>query len=359
MTTTVRRRLVAAYPFAVLTAVVGTDVLVGEELTLLAAYSVAPAVAAANERGRRVVWTGAVALSVCLVVAVSAGTAHSFRAWVAYSTIVGVTAAAAYAAVLRHRTERARDEARRALDALAPVVRVARQVVFEPVPASVGPVAVAASCTCAGHTTPIGGDLYGVAAVPGGVRMVIGDVQGKGLEAAGTATRVLGAFREAAPYVESLDRIGERMERALRRGRDSDRFVALVLVEYTEDGVLSVLNFGHLPPLVRAVDGRTAFVEPTVPGLPLGLGDLLGEGPGRSRLRLADGDRVLLYTDGIVEARDRAGRFFPLVDHAHLLDAPLLADALSDLRAAVELHASAPREDDAALVLFGPSARAC
>ncbi|MFJ8039367.1 PP2C family protein-serine/threonine phosphatase [Kitasatospora sp. NPDC096147] len=357
MVRTTRRRLVAAYPFLVLGGVVGADALAGEDFTLLAAYSVAPAMAAANERVRRVVAAGGVALVVCLAVALAAGTAGTFRALVAYATICGVTAAAAYAAVLRHRTELARDEARSALAELAPVVGVARQVVFEPVPASVGPVAVAASCTCAGHAVPIGGDLYGVAAYRGGVRMVIGDVQGKGLPAAGAATRVLGAFREAAPYVESLDQIGVRMERALRRGRDGDRFVTAVLVEYTEDGVLSVLNFGHLPPLVRAVGGGTRYAEPAAPGLPLGLGDLLDEGPGRSRLRLAAGDRVLLYTDGIVEARDGAGRFFPLADHAHLLDAPDYGDALADLRAAVERHTGAPSEDDAALVLFGPAAR--
>ncbi|MEV7287070.1 PP2C family protein-serine/threonine phosphatase [Streptomyces sp. NPDC093252] len=348
------RRLVAVYPYVGLVVVVAVDLGLGPVLNFLAAYSIAPALAAANDRPRRVLWVGAVALGVCLATAGLGGVTGASRSVVAYVTVVSVTLAAAYGAVLRQRLERDRARARRELAELAPVALVARQVAFEPVPTRIGSLELAASYTTAGRVVPMGGDFYGVVTMPTGVRIAVGDVQGKGLEAAWAASRVLAAFREAAPYVESLGRVAERMELALGRDRANERFVTVVLAECGYDGEARILNFGHLPPLLRTADRRTVFIESALPGVPMGLGDLTRDHrPGRRTVHLRQGDRMLLYTDGTVEARDAEGRFFPLADHAHLLDGSHPTAALDGIGRAVAAFSHGAADDDAALVLVG------
>ena len=82
----------------------------------------------------------------------------------------------------------------------------------------------------------IGGDLYEVVASPSGMRLIIGDVQGKGLVAVKTAATVLGAFREVAPEAASLPMIVERLEISLARQLGDEQFVTAILAEVSPDG---------------------------------------------------------------------------------------------------------------------------
>jgi len=77
---------------------------------------------------------------------------------------------------------------------------------------------------------------------------------------------------------------------------------------------------GHPPPLLLR-DGSAAFIEPYA-APPLGLLDLAEGWCRASMIPVGDGDQLLLYTDGVSEARDAAGRFFPL--------AQLTADTVRD-----------------------------
>ncbi|MDI2131029.1 PP2C family protein-serine/threonine phosphatase [Yinghuangia seranimata] len=240
----------------------------------------------------------------------------------------------------------------RTLEDVRSVAEAAQQVLLSPVPRRIGPVRVGVRYRAAAAEARIGGDLYEVILTPHGVRAVVGDVRGKGLGAVQTAAAVLGAFREAAYEEPGLPgvvrRIGASMSRRLEE--NVEEFVTLVLVGFPPQGGVQVVNCGHPAPLLLR-SARAEFMEPPSPVPPLGIVDPdLFEIPVLA-VPVLPGDRVLLYTDGIVEARDRHGVFYPLLDRApDSLDG--VEDTLDRLEADVERHVGQPLEDDAAMVLM-------
>jgi hypothetical protein len=163
----------------------------------------------------------------------------------------------------------------------------------------------------------IGGDLYEVVTTRTGLRLIIGDVQGKGLPAVQTAATVLGAFREAAYDAPSLAVITDRIEASLARQGDREQFVTAILAQLSDDGsAIELLNCGHPAPLLVGSDGAR-FIEPAEPGLPLGLAELAVPDRQAATIEFGAGEAILLYTDGISEARDKHGDFFPLETSGH------------------------------------------
>ncbi|WP_394816228.1 PP2C family protein-serine/threonine phosphatase [Streptomyces mooreae] len=196
---------------------------------------------------------------------------------------------------------------------------VQRAVLPDP-PRQVGPLAVAAGYTAAQAEARIGGDLYAVQETPFGVRMIIGDVRGKGMEAVAAVSVAIGAFRQEAEYAPTLatlvERLDEAMARAAARGgpvTSTEGFTTAVLAEVSDDGgALSLVNRGHPPPyLVHG--GQLVRLDPTLPQLPLGmgLGDTAPSGSAPvDMVRLPLGASLLLVTDGVTEARNAAGTFY-------------------------------------------------
>jgi serine phosphatase RsbU (regulator of sigma subunit) len=167
----------------------------------------------------------------------------------------------------------------------------------------------------------VGGDFYDIQPSPHGTRVLVGDVQGKGLGAVEAAAALLGTFREAGYHEEDLTIVAERLETRMLRHRshtaalgraDGDRFATAVLIAFPEDspGTVDVTNFGHEAPLAVGPHGVREL--PSGDGLPLGLGDLAGGVPPVHRVPLAADETLLLVTDGVTEARDGPGEFFPL-----------------------------------------------
>ncbi|EMF00372.1 serine/threonine-protein phosphatase [Streptomyces mobaraensis NBRC 13819 = DSM 40847] len=203
---------------------------------------------------------------------------------------------------------------------LASARRVAlavQRAVLPRLPPSIGCLRIAVRYRSAVGDAEIGGDLYGVQDSPYGVRCVIGDVRGKGLEAVKAVDVALGAFREGAEDAPALPGLAARLERALRReasGRSGpervEGFVTGVLAEFPPAcAELRLVNRGHPPPLLLS-DGTVRTLEPSEPALPLALGDL-GAVPDRTdTVPFPPGATLLLYTDGLTEARDRDGVFY-------------------------------------------------
>lgn len=120
------------------------------------------------------------------------------------------------------------------------------------------------------------------------------------------------------------------MDEYLRSFFDDEEFVTAVIVDVTTPGRLVIANCGHPPALLLRADGTAKLLEVT-PGLPLGLGD----GVVPTAFSWEVGDRLLLYTDGLAEARNTAGEFFPVLEHADVLRAGSPEDALEELLAQV------------------------
>ncbi|MEY9930812.1 serine phosphatase RsbU (regulator of sigma subunit) [Catenulispora sp. GP43] len=267
------------------------------------------------------------------------------------AVIFTVSLAAAYAARVRVRRERDLAEVRS-------VARTAQQVVLRPLPDRLGSVELALYYKAAAAQSQIGGDLYEAVRTPHGVRLILGDVQGKGLPAVETAAALLGSFREAAYDAETLAELAARLETSLQRyaerasTRDSaERFATAILMEIPEDRPEAfLLNCGHPPPLMLNPDGVRA-VHPDVPLPPLNLSSLVASEYRTETVPFGPGDRVLLYTDGVSEARDQNGEFYPLAERLAGWTGESSAGLLDDLRNDLTKYSGGAAADDVAVLI--------
>ncbi|MDO3683776.1 PP2C family protein-serine/threonine phosphatase [Micromonospora sp. C28ISP2-4] len=329
---------------ALLAIVVAVELADGRPAHYLALMVVAPFLAAALASWRVVLVVGG------LATAIGVGFAVAERGS-PLVTVVNVTAvgaataiAAATAAIRQRQSDRIAE--------LSRLASVAQQAVLRPLGPQVGTLAVAARYISSTATAEIGGDLYEVMDTPYGVRMIIGDVRGKGLDAVRLASIVLGSYRHVAYERADLRAVVTDLDRAVARNVGDEDFVTAALVE-ERGGTLTIVNCGHPPPLLLR-RGAVIPLEPPAPAPPLGFMPVV-----RPRVeRLEPGDRLLLFTDGLGEAR-RDGEFFPTADRAwRLLGHGTVADGLASLETALVEWVHGRLDDDIALVLMeyvGPS----
>lgn len=238
----------------------------------------------------------------------------------------------------------------RRLTQVIKVAEAAQRAILLPVPEELGAVRVAVHYESAASDALVGGDLYGFVLTPHGLRVLVGDVRGKGLDAVRMSAQVLAAFRERANDDRELPALLDHMDRTVARAAETDEdFVTAVLVQLTDDGKLTVANAGHPPPILLS---RTSprWLEPDPARPPLGLG-----GVGRAlSVSMAPADRLLLYTDGLTEARDpRTRRFYSPQQIIQTISAvTTVADALAGVRDAVLDWSGGVLHDDIALVLI-------
>lgn len=337
---------VLAWTPAVVMAVVAVmDVVAGPGIGFLPLVSLGPAFAGLVGGWRRTAVFGLVALVLCVALGLYDGLFEERRGYTALASVGGVTGVGVAAAVMRSRREQE-------LAGVRSIAEVAQRVLLRPVPLTAGPLQAAVSYTSAVAEARIGGDLYEVVPSRHGVRVIVGDVQGKGLAAVETAAVVLGAFREAAHDEPDLVGVGERLERSVARELDGEKFVTAILAEIGTGHEAVLLNYGHPAPMVVRQDGTTDFPQPPAYALPLGLGAHGSDGPEPYRVDFAPGEQLLLYTDGVSEARDETGRFYLVDERAHLLKDPDAHRALEALRADLAQHSDGPPHDDAAMLLL-------
>ncbi|MGW0462097.1 PP2C family protein-serine/threonine phosphatase [Streptomyces tendae] len=332
-------------PVAAMSVVAVVDLTMGPGVGLLPLVSLGPAFAGLVGDWRRTAVIGLAALLLCVGLGLYNGLFDRPRGYTAMLSVAGVTGVGIAAAVMRSRREAE-------LASVRSIAEVAQRVLLRPVPLAAGPLHAAVSYTSALAEARIGGDLYEVVASPYGVRVIVGDVQGKGLAAVETAARVLGTFREAAYDEKDLVRLGERLERSVARELEDEKFVTAILADIGQDHQVVLLNYGHPAPLLVHGDGTADFPEPPAYALPLGLAAHGGPGPDPFPVPFRPGDQLLLYTDGVTEARDEQGGFYPLAERTHLLKDPDVHRALEALREDLVRHAAGPHHDDAAMLLL-------
>ncbi|MDX6199010.1 MAG: hypothetical protein QOJ79_2161 [Actinomycetota bacterium] len=192
------------------------------------------------------------------------------------------------------------------LAAITRVAEAAQHAILAPVPSRLGSVRLAASYISAAREALVGGDMYEAVEREGSVRLLIGDVRGKGLEAVRMATVVLGHFRSAAVECADLGALARQVDDRLRPYLGDEDFVTALMADISPDGRCSIVTCGH-PPAMLAEDGVIRPVG-AAGSLPLGL----GADPTPVSVQLRPGSRLLLYTDGILEARDASRQFVPL-----------------------------------------------
>jgi serine phosphatase RsbU (regulator of sigma subunit) len=254
-------------------------------------------------------------------------------------------AAVAIAAVRVHREHQ--------FAALSAIAEAAQRAILPVLPAHLGGVAVATRYRSAAQGALVGGDLFDCYHSEARVRFLIGDVRGKGIAGVEQAARVIRAFRQAAALRASLTEVALEMDDYLADFFDAEEFVTALLVEVSGPGELTFLNAGHPPPQLVHSSGQSELLE-LPPARPLGLG--LGSPADAASVTVpwTSGDRLLLYTDGLSEARDRAGQFLDLTSLTDCLhDGVDVEAALDDVLDHVAGHV--PRghlEDDLALLLL-------
>ena len=337
----VQRNIGVWLALTLIAVIVGLDMVGGRNAELLGLLVSPPILAASFVAPKRTVAVGLVSLAT----AVGYGRAVGVDLLAGAQGVPAVAIGAA--TVLSGLVARVRVEREWRLRAVSRVAEVAQRALLGGVPAALGSLRLAVLYASASAEASIGGDFYEALETSHGVRLLVGDVRGKGLDAVRLAGVVLGSFRDAAQEHPDLVQVAAALDRSVTRAIGPEDFVTAVAVQVLGDGSAMVLNCGHPAPLlVRA--GRATELDPPEPAPPLGLGPR----PEPLRLRLALGDRILLYTDGASEARAR-GAFFPLQAAAAfaLVSADLEA-GLESLWAELQRHVAGQLHDDVALLLI-------
>ncbi|GAB1688280.1 PP2C family protein-serine/threonine phosphatase [Krasilnikovia sp. M28-CT-15] len=315
----------------------------GREVNFVGLLAAVPFLAAVFASWQTVLGAGALA---ALVGTGFAGS-HGRFDMVGMVNVLGVMLATGIAATVATIRQRQADR----IAELVRLAAVAQQAVLRPIGPQVGSLAVAGRYISASAAADIGGDLYEALDTPYGVRIIIGDVRGKGLDAVRLASIVLGSYRHVAYERADLRAIVADLDRAVARSVGDEDFVTAALVE-ERGGTLTIVNCGHPAPLLLR-RGEVIALEPPAPAPPLGFMPVA-----RPRVeRLEPGDRLLLFTDGLGEAR-REGEFFPTADRAwRLLGHGTVGDGLASLETALVDWVHGRLDDDIALVLLEYSGR--
>jgi hypothetical protein len=178
----------------------------------------------------------------------------------------------------------------------------------------------------------VGGDFFQlIAKAEGSSLFILGDVSGKGLKAAMAVSLIVGTVRTLAEMsddpAEILSGLNRRLHNRLQQG-----FVTCLILSLEPDGLCTFANAGHLPPYLNQNELHLP------PELPLGL--VASASYDKVTIQLEVGDRLTLYTDGLLEARSPSGEIFSFDRLQELIATK------PDARQASEAAVSFGQEDD-------------
>ncbi|MCI0567193.1 MAG: serine/threonine-protein phosphatase [Acidobacteria bacterium] len=201
------------------------------------------------------------------------------------------------------------------------------------------------------------GDFYFAQRGPNGLWIALGDVAGKGLSAAVVMAMVQEDLEQrlgecVATNCDPVKTL-QRLHKLLLPLLPSNRFVTAVVGHLRDDGTLVIANAGHCAPLVARADGKVESIAPT--------GPVVGilDNPNWTSLTtiLERGETLLLYSDGVVEAKSLDDEEFGLSQVVATLSSTasegLSAREVSGrLLAGVDRHSCGAREDDLTVVVI-------
>lgn len=208
----------------------------------------------------------------------------------------------------------------------------------------------------------VGGDYYDITAVdPRCYCIVVADVSGKGVGSALLASLLQGALITADGVPEGLVRRIIRLNQFLLDRTGGEKYATLLYSLLHDDGNLSYVNAAQCPPIVMRVNGERIELEAT--GMPVGM--MEGAEFALETLRLAPGDRVVMYSDGVTEAQNQAREFFGKKRLNEILKAHA-GESCGAIHEAIQegvtaFTEGAPQSDDITVVVLeyrGPSAPA-
>ncbi|MFF9193799.1 PP2C family protein-serine/threonine phosphatase [Streptomyces sp. NPDC014779] len=339
-----------ALPFLALALVAVADLISAEAQHFDRLLVIGPALAAVTWNVRGTLAVGVLAMVLRLLLAVAQGDPATDIVS-AELVLAAVMAAAVWVSQVRTRYERDLSE-------VTAVAEVVQRVLLRPLAPRLGRVELHLLYVSAAAKARIGGDFYEAVRVPGGVRVMLGDVQGKGLGAVETASVLLGAYRAAVTEAPDLAALADRLEAGLQQygawDPDSDaaeRFATVLLLELPDDSdVVRLLSCGHPAPLLQHA-GEVRPVLFTDPSLPLNLAGLYVSRHVVEEVPFGPGDRLLLFTDGVSETRDRAGTFYPLPARLGAWAAEPADRVLPLLQQDLTAYGAAGLDDDVAALL--------
>jgi serine phosphatase RsbU (regulator of sigma subunit) len=199
----------------------------------------------------------------------------------------------------------------------------------------------------------VGGDWFEHAADEGGAWLAVADASGKGPRASALSALALAALRAARQAGQSLSEAAAQMDLAITGFGDPSMFVTAILARWNAEArTLDWLTFGHPQPCRLAADGALDELRgPILP--PLGL--LTGQPFVQMTTTLFPGERIVFYSDGVVERRhadDRFG-FEGLCGHLVEVAEPSAASLLTHVLSHVAGLHETPLEDDATVMVLG------
>ncbi|MCQ4045883.1 PP2C family protein-serine/threonine phosphatase [Streptantibioticus rubrisoli] len=275
----------------------------------------------------------------------------------AYSELASLVAIAAFAVFFNCLLGRRA----RQLVQVRSVAETAQLAVLHPIPRHLGHVTLESLYLAAAAEARIGGDLYEAIRTPHGVRLLIGDVRGKGLLAIQAAATLLSAFREAAHDAPDLPHLARRLDTSMRRhssqypevpgSETAERFITALLAEIPDDEpVVRTVTCGHPPPMLLH-RGTVRELQPAAPSPPLNLGMLVSDGYHVDLAPFHPGDQLLLYTDGVTETRDRSGAFYPLAERVRSWSGEAPHQLLDHLHRDLIAYSGGQLDDDIAVLV--------
>ncbi|MFE4874275.1 PP2C family protein-serine/threonine phosphatase [Streptomyces sp. NPDC056682] len=339
-----------AIPVLLILVITVVDIRSPPDVHLGPALVIAPAITASFAGPRLTALIGLLALAAQAIIGVFHGGLTTTNHIVQLITLAVLSVLAVFLSAVRERRSRQLAQVRS-------VAEAAQHVLLWPLPDRIGPLQVASLYLAAEDEAQIGGDLYAATRTEHGTRVMIGDVRGKGLPAIGEAALLLGAFREAAHQHTTLPKLADGLEHSLARymadfepeDEAGERFATALLLEIPdEDPITRLTSCGHPPPLLlRPGEAVTVLVHPAPP---LGVGRTGPEDYTLDVFSFEPGDTLLLYTDGVIEARNPVGGFYPFTQRAAQWTDASPETLLHHIRRDLLAHAGGHLGDDAALI---------